>query len=65
MALWVCRNDGVQYSVGARACPECGSTEHVEQDSPEHEALLAEKASPRKPAVKQSGEKPGEAAKSQ
>jgi hypothetical protein len=40
MALWVCVNDGVAYSVGAPACPECGSTEHVEQDSPEHQALL-------------------------
>lgn len=43
MALWVCVNDRVPYSVGAPACPECGSTEHVEQDSPEHEALLSGK----------------------
>lgn len=63
MALWVCKSDGVQYSVGAPACPECGSTEHVEQDSPEHEALLAEKAAPKKPAARQAGEKPAEPAK--
>jgi hypothetical protein len=40
MAQWVCVNDCVPYSVGALACPQCGSTEHVEENSPEHQALL-------------------------
>ncbi|HEY0638392.1 MAG TPA: SAP domain-containing protein [Pseudonocardiaceae bacterium] len=37
MALWICTNDEVAYSVGAPRCPECGSTEYVEQGSEEHE----------------------------
>lgn len=40
MALWVCTADGVAYSVGAPACPQCGTTSHVEQGSEEHEALM-------------------------
>lgn len=63
MALWVCKNDGVAYSVGAPACPECGSTEHVEQDSKEHQALLAARAAPKKTTAKPTGDKSDEAAK--
>jgi hypothetical protein len=40
MASWVCKRDRVAYAVGMPACPQCGSTEHVEDYSPEHEALL-------------------------
>lgn len=41
MALQVCTNDLVPHAVGMPACPECGCTTSVLQDSPEHEALLA------------------------
>lgn len=30
MALLICTNCTCAYSVGAAACPQCGSTEHVE-----------------------------------
>lgn len=50
MALWVCANDGVPYSVGAKECPECGATEHFEDGSPEHLASLAKAKKPAKPA---------------
>lgn len=58
MAQQVCANDLVVFSVGAPACPQCGSTERVEQDSPEHEALLAERTKPaaKKATPKQPGD---------
>ena len=31
--LWICDADGVAYSVGAPACPQCGSTEYHEEGS--------------------------------
>ena len=36
MALWVCTGCTAAYSVGARCCPQCGSTDYVEegQDMP-------------------------------
>jgi hypothetical protein len=36
MALWICTGCTCRYSVGAPRCPQCGSTEHVEegQDMP-------------------------------
>lgn len=29
--LWVCKQDGVHYAVGAPRCPQCGSTEHWDE----------------------------------
>lgn len=60
--LQVCTNDLVPHAVGMPACPECGCTTAVLQDSPEHEALLADRAAPKKPAPKRPGDKSGEAA---
>ena len=37
--LWICKSDGVAYSVGASHCPQCGCTDYVEQGSEEHEAM--------------------------
>lgn len=34
--LWICRGCTAAYSVDAAGCPQCGSTEWVEQGSPEH-----------------------------
>jgi len=31
MALWVCTGCTARYSVGAARCPQCGSSEHVEE----------------------------------
>lgn len=31
MALWICRGCTAAYSVGAPACPQCGSTDHTEE----------------------------------
>jgi hypothetical protein len=45
MALWVCLNDGVAYSVGAERCPQCGGTEHRE-DSEQPEATAPAPAKP-------------------
>jgi hypothetical protein len=33
MALWACTNCTARYSVGAPRCPQCGSTDHVEEGS--------------------------------
>lgn len=60
MALLVCTTDLVPHAVGSPACPECGCTVRIEQGSPEHEALLAEKAAPKKPARKPVNGKAGE-----
>lgn len=35
MAAWVCRGCTAVYSVGAPACPQCGSSEHAEQGVPD------------------------------
>lgn len=32
MALWICKKCGAAYSVGARCCPQCTSTEYEEAD---------------------------------
>lgn len=37
--LWICKACTTPYSVDAPRCPQCGSTTHVEQGSPEHEAV--------------------------
>lgn len=39
--LLVCCDCTTAYSVGASRCPQCGSTNAVEQGSPEHETWLA------------------------
>lgn len=31
MALWVCRGCSCRFSVGAPACPQCGSQDHYEE----------------------------------
>jgi RNA polymerase subunit RPABC4/transcription elongation factor Spt4 len=31
MALWICTDCTARYSVGAPSCPQCGSTEYVEE----------------------------------
>ncbi|HWN01346.1 MAG TPA: hypothetical protein VNO54_30205 [Streptosporangiaceae bacterium] len=31
MALWICTGCTCRYSVGAAGCPQCGSTEYVEE----------------------------------
>lgn len=31
MALWICTGCTARYSVGAPECPECGSTDHIEE----------------------------------
>lgn len=36
--LWICKGCRTAYSVDAPRCPQCGSTDHVEQGSGEHEA---------------------------
>ncbi|NUS79156.1 MAG: hypothetical protein HOV70_23560 [Streptomyces sp.] len=33
MALWACTECTARYSVGAPCCPQCGSTDHVEEGS--------------------------------
>jgi len=33
MTLWACRGCPAKYSVGAPACPHCGSTDHYEEGS--------------------------------
>jgi RNA polymerase subunit RPABC4/transcription elongation factor Spt4 len=33
MALWACRSCTTRFSVGAPACPHCGSLEHYEEGS--------------------------------
>jgi hypothetical protein len=32
MALWVCKGCTAAYSVGAPRCPQCGSTDHAEEE---------------------------------
>lgn len=41
--LWICKSCGTAYSVGAPKCPHDGATEYVEEGSPEHAGLIAEK----------------------
>lgn len=43
-----CAADGVEYSVGAPACPQCGATRRYETGSPEHLAAIEAAAKPRK-----------------
>lgn len=46
--LLICCDCTTAYSVGAPACPQCGSTNAVEQGSPEHEAMQAKSKTKRK-----------------
>jgi hypothetical protein len=41
MALWVCLGCKTAYSVGAVACPQCGSKKHTEQGAKNDPHLLA------------------------
>lgn len=41
MALWVCDDCTTAYSVGAPACPACGSKDWSEQGAPEPEPKKA------------------------
>jgi hypothetical protein len=40
MATRTCAADGVEFSVGAPGCPQCGSTRHYETGSPDHLAAV-------------------------
>lgn len=39
--LLICVSCSAAYSVGAPKCPQCGGTEHVEQGSADHIAMLS------------------------
>jgi hypothetical protein len=41
MALWVCRKCGTKFAVGLPYCPQCTSTDAVEDGTPEAEAVMA------------------------
>lgn len=51
--LWVCKQDGVHYSVDSPACPQCGSTEHWDEgEVPTGEPIPVVEAVPDGPADK-------------
>lgn len=44
MALWICRSCTAAYAVGLAACPQCGGTEHDEEN--EHMAKISKGSGP-------------------